>query len=287
MRILEWLIPEKQAPKPEVDPNTRGLDSVSLIDEIMASAPPSLDLKEKTHSTAPSLEEKILTNNERKSSKELGGGCSKVFLVSLENDGSAIFKPEEGAYTVRGKNGTGFKRERAAYLVDRFFGINLVPPTVVREIDGNIGSVQRFIADARTGYQISYNEKRTHSAFRVEEIIRMRVFDYIISNSDRHDGNYLVKDGKLYAIDHGLSFFTESYGVGHLSNHEGKTIPEDIKRKVQELLNSEYLKSIFTELMTELLDKEEVAALMKRLEKFARTFSNNSIITLETLEALK
>jgi hypothetical protein len=34
----------------------------------------------------------------------------------------------------------------------------------------------------------------------------MDLLDALIGNSDRHGGNWMVKDGHLIAIDHGLSF---------------------------------------------------------------------------------
>lgn len=41
--------------------------------------------------------------------------------------------------------------------------------------------------------------------------ISMRVLDYIIQNTDRHNGNFLVSKGRLVAIDHGLTFGGRGY----------------------------------------------------------------------------
>lgn len=60
----------------------------------------------------------------------------------------------KGGVFKEGKRGS-IRSERAAYLVDKFLGFDLVPTTVIKTIEGKEGSFQRFIPDARTGLELS------------------------------------------------------------------------------------------------------------------------------------
>lgn len=76
-------------------------------------------------------EEEILETRERSSSKPLQGGANKNLFIELKDDGAGVFKPKSGeAENLKQglEQGTYYKRERAAYLVDRFLGFGLTPP---------------------------------------------------------------------------------------------------------------------------------------------------------------
>lgn len=92
-------------------------------------------------------------------------------------------------------------REAIVYQIDKIVGLGLVPKTMV--IDDTIGSVQydgavqEWIPDAVDGYQID-----KFTANQKKDFERLKVFDFIIGNDDRHLGNLLFdKNGKMYAID--------------------------------------------------------------------------------------
>ena len=63
-----------------------------------------------------SPKEEVLASREKISSNKIGMGVTDSSFVELKDDGKGVFKTE------------GYKTERAAYLVDRFLGINLTPP---------------------------------------------------------------------------------------------------------------------------------------------------------------
>ena len=94
--------------------------------------------------------EVTIESHEKESGKKLGGGTNQTLYIKLKNDGSVVFKPKDGEAEMLAHL-EQYKRERAAYLVDRFMGLNLIPATVIREIDGKIGSAQEFIPDTITG----------------------------------------------------------------------------------------------------------------------------------------
>lgn len=114
-----------------------------------------------------------------------GQGVASIFKV----DGSDIFCPECGA-----------DREVAAYRVDRLLGFDLTPMTVFTRItdqDGDTlsGSTQYYVAGTETARDLGFPKSDA-----------LRLFDAIIGNSDRHQGNWLVMGDRVAAIDHNRAF---------------------------------------------------------------------------------
>ncbi|MCF6158801.1 MAG: hypothetical protein E3K32_09560 [wastewater metagenome] len=92
-------------------------------------------------------------------------------------------------------------REAIVYQIDKIVGLGLVPKTmVIDDIINNVrydGAVQDWIPDAKDGYQIDKFTSEEKKDFE-----RLKVFDFVIGNSDRHLGNILFShDGKLHAVD--------------------------------------------------------------------------------------
>jgi hypothetical protein len=90
-------------------------------------------------------------------------------------------------------------REHAASVVAAQLGVrDLFPVATIRQIEGRLGSVQELAhidaAAAPTG------------PINADAMQRMRVFDFIIGNRDRHHENAMWLGGTPVLIDHGLSF---------------------------------------------------------------------------------
>lgn len=122
-------------------------------------------------------------------------GMNDVFLLTLEDGTRAVFKPHQGAHN-------DIASEISSYKISKFFAIDQVPPTVERNYQGVLGSLQLFIENARTGF--------FHTPImNQEEELREVLLDYIIANQDRYDQNFLINErGNLFSIDHGRAFHT-------------------------------------------------------------------------------
>lgn len=97
----------------------------------------------------------------------------------------------------------------AAYRLDRFLGLGMVPVTVPREYNGEKGSLQAWVEGA-TSLQILMRdggESPDPEQF-LREKTEMDLFDGLIHNIDRGAYNILVSnsDGHLFLIDHSRAF---------------------------------------------------------------------------------
>jgi len=127
-------------------------------------------------------------------------GSNHCFLVTLDGGESgeslAVYKPARGEYPLYDfPNGTLYRREVASWLLNKLLGWNLVPPTVVTRGRYGPGSLQLFI------------ESYAEGEIAVAELQRLALLDVLLNNADRKSEHCLLgEDGKLWAIDHGLTF---------------------------------------------------------------------------------
>ena len=132
-----------------------------------------------------------------------------TLLVSVELDGEivkAVHKPEEGERPLWDFPGGLWRREVAAHLLDEALGLGMVPLTIGRE-DGPLGpgSLQRYVDVDPDAHYFTLREDELLEG----DLKRLAAFDVVANNSDRKSGHVLFGDGRLVAIDHGLSFHVE------------------------------------------------------------------------------
>jgi len=134
-----------------------------------------------------------------------------TFLVNLVLDGEAkgqgIYKPLRGERPLWDYEPGLHRRELAAYHLSEAMGLDLVPPTVIRDGPHGEGSVQWFVtADHQQHYfTIHENRPELHPL-----LARIAVFDLIANNTDRKSGHVLIDgDDHIWGIDHGLCFAAE------------------------------------------------------------------------------
>jgi hypothetical protein len=98
--------------------------------------------------------------------------------------------------------------ECAAYELSEVLGLGRVPPTVWRRIGKTSGSVQIWLEGALTQDRfLERSPERSDVARWNLQKQRMYVFDALIANLDRNQGNILVdREGTLWFIDHTRAF---------------------------------------------------------------------------------
>ena len=127
-----------------------------------------------------------------------------VDVVGEEGEGKAIYKPLRGERPLWDFEPGLHRREVAAYHLSEAMGIDLVPPTVVRDGPLGEGSLQWYVDADHQQHYFTLHEARDdlHEVFRT-----VAVFDIIANNTDRKSGHVLIDtEGHVWGIDHGLCF---------------------------------------------------------------------------------
>lgn len=175
----------------------------------------------------------------------------------------AVYKPARGESPLWDfPEGTLYRRETAAYLLARALGWPNVPPTVVRsEAPHGVGALQLFI-DADPARHFLENDSAPASTWE-----RVALFDVLVNNADRKSGHCLAaRDGRVWVIDHGLTFHTELKLRTVIWNFAGQALPgvlrPDLERTRAELEVARPLGAA----LDALLSRSEMRALRRRLE---------------------
>ena len=137
----------------------------------------------------------------------------------------AAWKPLAPSY--RSGYHESYKAEIAAYKLDRFLEMHMVPPIVERRIDRTAGAMVYWIENTH-----QWDIKKPPSGPGLEwarRVSRMRMFDQLIANIDRNAGNLLYDDDwHLFLIDHSRAFIERK-------ELAGTTAPNRVERGVLEL----------------------------------------------------
>lgn len=219
--------------------------------------------------------EEFLTTANVVGQKQIIGrhAVTSPWKLDLEKDGitrSACWKDCEGRM---GGFMEGWKWEIAAYRLDKYLGLNMIPPTVEKRFKRKRGSCQLWMSDCfdldhkvENKIPVPQNKViRWNRAFYLQ-----RAFDNLIANVDRTQRNYLVnKDWCMILIDHSRSFYTSKKYVKKLIFDESfrqgpefvmKELPRAFVEKLK-CLNFEIMKDIVGEYLT---DKEIECTLIRR-----------------------
>lgn len=202
---------------------------------------------------------------------ETRDAVTEPWKLMLEKEGikrNAIWKDIQGE---KGGFIEGWKYEIAAYRLDKFLELNMIPPTVEKKFRGKSGSCQLWITskmDVRTKVQknVPVPQDKTKSFQRAGYI--QQAFDNLIGNIDRHMGNVLItEDWRAILIDHSRAFQTEDkYNqellFRDLSEDQDfimKELPQAFVEKIK-VLDFDLVEQIVGEYLT----KEEIKALLGR-----------------------
>lgn len=184
-----------------------------------------------------------------------------TFLVSVqcgETSFQAIYKPLRGERPLWDFEPGLHRREIAAYLLSQAMGINMVPPTVLREGPLGEGSLQHFIdADVEQHYFTIFEQREDlHDQLRA-----MCVFDIVANNTDRKAGHCLLGlDDKIWGIDHGVCFSADFKLRTVIWEFGGEPLPDHLRAAIEPLIETVPLN------IATLLSSDEVSALQERVQ---------------------
>jgi uncharacterized repeat protein (TIGR03843 family) len=185
-----------------------------------------------------------------------------TFLCNLtvegEHVGQAIYKPLRGERPLWDFEPGLHKREVAAFRLSAAMGLELVPPTVLRDGPLGEGSLQWFIdADHQQHYFTIYeNREDLHEALKA-----FALFDVIANNTDRKSGHVLIDaDDHLWGIDHGLCFAADFKLRTVVWEFGGQPVPDHLVAIAGAIADAPPL-----DVCTLLVD-EEVEALQERAQ---------------------
>ena len=162
-----------------------------------------------------------------------------TFLTDVCHAGDAtqaVYKPYRGERPLWDFPDGLFKREVAAYELSEALGWHLVPLTVLRtEAPLGEGSLQQFVETDFEQHYFTLYESDEHR----DELQALCVFDLLANSTDRKSGHCLLgADGRIYAIDNGLSFHQEFKLRTVIWEFGGEPIPapllDDVSRFVDD-----------------------------------------------------
>jgi hypothetical protein len=113
-----------------------------------------------------------------------------------------------------------YKSEIAAYELDKLLGLNMVPVAVERRVNNDLGAAIMWVENVRSWESVQPLPKPATWSF---QLARMKMFDDLISNSDRNKGNLIVDaDWHIFLIDHSRAFVTDAKLPQELQNIDKK-----------------------------------------------------------------
>jgi uncharacterized repeat protein (TIGR03843 family) len=210
---------------------------------------------------------------------------------------ACVYKPVAGERPLWDfPDGTLAQREVAAYLVSEATGWGLVPPTVLRDGPYGQGMVQLWIDGEASGdgsgaadgagallalvdvgepadgwkavVEAELEDGRPALLVHADDprLRRLAVLDAVINNADRKGGHLLpAPGGRLYGIDHGVTFHTDDKLRTLLWGWAGEPLPAEALDVLAAL--SAALDGDLGGRLAALLTAAEVQALRARVER--------------------
>ena len=193
-------------------------------------------------------------------------GSNYTFLVRIDAGPGkylrAIYKPRDGERPLYDfASGTLYEREYGAYILSRCLGWPDVPLTLIRDGPYGPGSVQLYVeSDPDVTYFDLVDEN-------TPKLLPFAVFDVIANNADRKAGHCLLgKDGKIWSVDHGLTFHSIFKMRTVMVEFWGRPIPRPLVDDMVALTGLIESKQGMANILWEMFTDREMAALLKRLE---------------------
>jgi uncharacterized repeat protein (TIGR03843 family) len=178
-------------------------------------------------------------------------------------------------------------REVAAYEVSRIGGFDVVPVTVLADGPAGMGSLQVWVETAEGENEMLVDLIPTHLLpkpgwFEVVEgldpheasvsvvhadhpdLRLLAVFDVLVNNADRKGGHILFSGGRVFGVDHGISFHSENKLRTLLWGWAGADLNE------RELAAVQKARDDAPDQLGQLLDEIEIEAFIGRADALLR-----------------
>jgi hypothetical protein len=217
--------------------------------------------------------------------QDIGDGITNPKRVTLRKDGRecrAIFKTVditsyETHYTSRLESvfTDKYHYEVAAYRLDRMLGIGLVPVTVVREINGETGSLQHWIENSiKMQDAVDRGISVRDMDLLMQRLMLMYVLDAMIFNIDRNFTNILVRPAHdhFFLIDHSRSFRTYKK-LPDLKEERPIPVPETVAEGLQQIDVR-----VLEQELDGLLSKKQIRAIDKRRQLLIAELSGRGLL---------
>ncbi|MGN6608411.1 MAG: SCO1664 family protein [Jatrophihabitans sp.] len=207
----------------------------------------------------------LLTRGELSVEGRLVDASNATLYCGVTADGvsaACVYKPVAGERPLWDfPDGTLAEREVAAYEVSAAAGLDIVPPTVLREGPAGLGMVQLWVDTDETVNIARFMRRRDLAALR-----RIAVFDAVINNADRKGGHLLpTSAGAVYGVDHGVTFHVEDKLRTVLWQWAGEPLPADAVDMLRGL--RVLLETSLGERLGELLTRREVRRTLSRVDR--------------------
>ncbi|MFE7808624.1 SCO1664 family protein [Streptomyces sp. NPDC057430] len=238
----------------------------------------------------------LLTKGELTVRGQVREASNAVLVCSVTHagvDADCVYKPVAGERPLWDfPDGTLAQREVAAYEISEATGWGLVPPTVLRDGPYGEGMVQLWIEadpaasllaltedeEAGEGWKAvgpaQVDEGRTALLVHADSpgLRRLAVLDAVINNGDRKGGHLLpAPDGRLYGIDHGVTFHVDDKLRTLLWGWAGEELPAEAADVLARLDGSLAPGTPLATRLAELLTAAEVDALRRRVTTLRTT----------------
>lgn len=225
---------------------------------------------------------------------QVRGASNAVLYCSVAYEGEeahCVYKPVAGEQPLWDfPDGTLAQREVAAYEVSEVTGWGLVPPTVLRDGPYGEGMCQLWIEAAPQeegapgllalvedeepgeGWKpvvlAEVGEGRTALLVHADDprLRRLAVLDAVINNGDRKGGHLLpAPDGRLYGIDHGVTFNADDKLRTLLWGWAGEPLPAEAVEVLDRLAAELEPGAALVTRLGELITAAEIEALRARV----------------------
>ncbi|MFG2336841.1 SCO1664 family protein [Streptomyces yangpuensis] len=246
--------------------------------------------------------EELLAKGELTVVGRIREASNAVLLCTVTYDGASadcVYKPVKGERPLWDfPDGSLAQREVAAYLVSEATGWGLVPATVLRDGPYGEGMVQQWIEsrqaqddspedgllalvegeEAGEGWKpvafAEVGEGRTALLVHADDprLRRLSVLDAVINNGDRKGGHLLpAPDGRIYGIDHGVTFHTEDKLRTLLWGWAGEPLTHEARGALTALAAELAEGAPLATRLAELITAAELAAVRERVAHMLRT----------------